>query len=118
MRFTAIAFVAAGLSTGAASAHTPYRAGDDGSVRHVVVRYSELDLTHEEGARVLLGRIHQAARTVCGPEPSGLSIDEYQRYTACINESTETTVQRVHAPMVSAIYASTPKPRLYAERAR
>jgi UrcA family protein len=60
MRFTAIAFVAASLSTGAASAHTPYRAGDDGSVRHVVVRYSELDLTQEEGARVLLGRIHQA----------------------------------------------------------
>ncbi|HEY2356895.1 MAG TPA: UrcA family protein [Phenylobacterium sp.] len=118
MKSTILAIVAVGLTAGAAFAHTPYRPYGDSTVSKMVVRYSELDLTHEAGARVLLGRIRQAAHTVCGPEPSHLSIDEYQRYEACVVEAVDATVQRVHSPLVTAIYDSTPKPRLYAERTR
>jgi UrcA family protein len=118
MKATVLAIVAVGFTAGAALAHTPNRTYGDSSLRKVVVRYSELDLTREQGARVLLGRIHQAALTVCGPEPSHLSIDEYQRYQACVVESTDATIQRVQAPLVTAIYARTPRPQLYAQRTR
>jgi UrcA family protein len=70
----------------------------------VTVRYSELDLMREDGARSLIGRISQAARAVCGPEPASYAIGAFYLYRDCIKDSTAAAVRSVNAPLVSALY--------------
>ena len=70
----------------------------------VVVRYHELDLMREEGARALIGRIKQAAKTVCGPQPARISLDMYAAYQTCVSHSASTAVRKVDVPLVTALY--------------
>ena len=101
MKTLAFALAAVCLASGFASAHSPAGPSADGAP---VLRYAELDLTRERGARVLVGRIKQAAHTFCGPEPRPVSLGEYQRYRACVQETAGAAVRRVNAPLVTAVY--------------
>ncbi|HEV7384894.1 MAG TPA: UrcA family protein [Phenylobacterium sp.] len=102
MKTLAFALAAVCLASGFASAHPPAsRSAADGAR---VLRYAELDLTREQGASVLVGRIKQAAHTFCGPEPRLLSLGEHQRYRACVQETAGAAVKRVNAPLVTAVY--------------
>jgi UrcA family protein len=113
MRFQIVALAAAAsLAAGAASAQTPA----SGDVARVVVRYSDLDVTREEGAAVLARRINQAAHAVCGSEPSPKSLDEYFRYRTCVNDSAETAVHETGAPLVVAAYERDLRPMMLARR--
>jgi UrcA family protein len=96
----------------AQSGHTPASEGGG----RIVVRFSELDLTREQGARVLIGRIERAARLVCGPEPSQLSLSEHQAFRGCVTQATFRSVRRVDAPLVTAIYRSDAQRLLLAQR--
>jgi UrcA family protein len=102
MKTLAFALAAVCLASGFASAHPPARrSAEDGPP---VLRYAELDLTREQGARVLVGRIKQAAHAFCGPEPRLVSLGEHRRYAACVEESASAAVRRVNAPLVTAAY--------------
>jgi UrcA family protein len=116
----ATTFIAASicLTANAASAATTttVRAAIDPDAVSVVVRYNELDLTREDGARVLLGRIGQAAKTVCGPEPARISLFMYQAYRGCVVQSAGAAVQQLNAPLVTALYELGEKPVVMAAR--
>jgi len=103
------------LASGMASAqpgHTP--ASEEGA--RIVLRYPELDLTREQGARTLIGRIQLAARAACGAEPSPLSLGEYQAFRRCVSQATSRSVTRVDAPLVTAIYRGDVQRQLLAQR--
>lgn len=69
-----------------------------------IVHYSDLDLTHEEGARVLLGRLQHAARVVCSPAADGRDLTRISLFKRCLRESMDRAVAEVGVPMVSALY--------------
>ena len=72
----------------------------------VVVRFSDLNLTHEEGARLLLGRLRHAARMVCSPAADARDLKRISLYESCLKESMDRAVADVHAPLVSALYGN------------
>lgn len=114
MRFLISALALASLAAaGAACAQTPAAHDDDA---RVVVRYTDLDLTREEGAAVLARRINVAARAICGAEPRPNDLGEYFRYRTCVNDSAEAAVHEVGAPMVIAIYERDLRPVMLAKR--
>ena len=113
MRFQIFALaVAASLAAHAASAQTP--ASDD--IARVVVRYSDLDVTREEGAVVLARRINLAAHAICGSEPRPNDLAEYFRYRTCVNDSAEAAIRQVGAPLVTAAYERDLRPMMLAKR--
>ena len=71
-----------------------------------VVRFSDLDLTRAEGARVLLGRLQHAARAVCSPAADAKDLKRISLYESCLKESMDRAVADVHAPLVSALYGN------------
>ena len=71
-----------------------------------VVRFSDLNLTHEEGARILLGRLRHAARMVCSPAADARDLKRISLYESCLKESMDRAVADVHAPLVSALYGN------------
>ena len=77
----------------------------------LVVHYADLDLTHEEGARALLGRLQHAARVVCNPATGERDLDRIALYRDCLREAMDRAVNDVHAPLVSALYG-TPTPTI------
>jgi UrcA family protein len=115
MKTAAFALALASLTVaGAAAAQTPTTLAADG--RTPVVRYADLDLTREQGARALVGRIAYAAHVFCGPEPRAISLGEYMRYRACVAESTNGVVRRIDSPQVTAVFERELLPQQYAGR--
>lgn len=110
MKTTVLALAAVCLAAGFASAHT-IEGGDSATVR-----YSELDLTRPQGAKVLVGRIKQAARTVCGPRPSLFALADYDRYVACSRQATGAAVERLDAPVVTAVYKGADRQLVFSRR--
>ncbi len=103
MKTLAFALAITCLGAGYASAQPPVSpSGDDRGA--TVLRYSELDLTREQGARTMVGRIELAAHAFCGPEPRQISLAEHARYGACVREAADAAVRRVNAPLVTAVY--------------
>ena len=72
-----------------------------------VVHFSDLDLTHEEGVRVLLRRLQQAARVVCSPAPDARDLKRLSLYESCLKESMDRAVADVHAPLVGSLHRET-----------
>lgn len=68
----------------------------------VTVKYGDVNLSTESGARTLYRRIRGAARSVCGEE--GRSIDEQRMWARCVRNSMDEAVATVHSPLVTAIY--------------
>ncbi|HEY4446323.1 MAG TPA: UrcA family protein [Steroidobacteraceae bacterium] len=64
------------------------------------VRYSDLDITKSDGAKVLYSRIRAAARDVC--EPAIVS-DPILRMAikACVDKAIDKAVKDVNAPMLT-----------------
>lgn len=81
----------------------PVRA--ESTTRSATVRYDDLDLASDAGARALYGRLVSAARDVCGSDASVASRAELVESNACIAEATRRAVIRVNAPSLNALYA-------------
>jgi UrcA family protein len=83
------------------------RASDAGTdVPRLEVKYSDLDLATEQGARTLYRRIATAARGVC-PRGEGSIIpkmDEISR--TCINEAISRAVREVNSPRLAEVEAA------------
>jgi len=117
MKTATLALAAAmSLAAGTAFAQPDTRTPMSEEAGRVVLRYSELDLSREDGARTLIGRIELAARVVCGGEPSPLSLGEAHRFRSCVTEATSRSITRVGSPLVTAIYRHDAQRQLLARR--
>lgn len=78
-------------------------AAENGGNR-IAVRYGDLNLTHEEGARTLLTRLDHASTHVCGGRPAIADLRAWASYEACRKEAMDRAVALVHAPLVARLY--------------
>jgi len=71
----------------------------------VTVRYGDIDLGTETGARVMLARVGDAARRVCGPSPVVADVGRYEAYRDCLHATVRKAVADLNAPLVTTAYA-------------
>ncbi len=91
------AILAASFGARAASAQS-----DDGP-RSVAVRYADLDLRNQDGAREMVDRIGDAAARACGEDPEGRLLDRQALYNHCKREAVARAVNQLDAPVVTAM---------------
>lgn len=82
----------------------------------VTVRYGDLNLTHEEGARVLLTRLDHAATHVCGGSPRVADLHAWASYEACRKAAMDRAVASVRSPLVASLYGAPQAPTMVAAR--
>jgi UrcA family protein len=70
----------------------------------LTVKYGDLNLSTDTGARTLYRRIRGAARFVCGQE--GRTIHEQQLWNDCYRSSIDGAVTAVHSPLLTQLYNS------------
>jgi UrcA family protein len=68
------------------------------------VRFADLNLNTEEGARVLYGRIRAAAQKVCGTRSSVWDARRWQAWTDCYRATVDDAVGRINRPTLSAVH--------------
>jgi UrcA family protein len=90
-------FVIAALAAIAA----PAAAQVNSDAPRAVIRYSDLDLSRPSGADAMIGRIRQAALSVCGDASSTRGLARVAEQRACMAETMVATVKQVNAPLVS-----------------
>jgi UrcA family protein len=72
------------------------------NVRHQVVSYADLNLQDSADAAILLARIKNAAREVCGVRRAPLIPMELRvRFDACAEDATARAIADVNAPLLS-----------------
>jgi len=86
-----------------ALAANPARAADAPERTSMTVSYSDLDLTKEAGARILLNRIRVAAASVCGPAPDIRDIRAHEAYASCTDQAVATAVDSARSPVLAAL---------------
>ena len=91
---------------GVAQAAQPLAADPDAPA--VMVRTSDLDLSRTADARVLLGRVRQAADDVCGGAPSLGDLAAQGAYRVCMRATMDNAIAKLHAPVVTALYQGPP----------
>jgi UrcA family protein len=111
-----IAVCAASLALASAASAETIRVTDTDSGREVRVSYADLDLSHAEGARILVDRVREASRLACGDAPVLRDLDRSRLYNACVVYAADKAIASVRSAMVDAIYQDTARPALMAER--
>ena len=101
---------------GAAQARTPYVSTDADGVPVVKVVYNDLDLSSDQGAHVMLARISNAARLVCGSEPMIGMVDRTAYWRGCVHAAQVDAIKRLGAAKVAALFDGRPATRLFADR--
>jgi UrcA family protein len=80
-------------------------AAETAESRSVVVHFGDLDPARTEDAALLLKRIDRAARRACGGRPAGAAmLTEARGYRSCVRKAVAGAVDRLAAPVVSALY--------------
>jgi UrcA family protein len=92
------------------------QAANVATVRSITVRYDDLDLNREAGARVLIRRIASAARSACGPAPDIRDLRQHPVYEACVGAATSNAIDSVHAPLVASLSGKSTNPVALASR--
>jgi UrcA family protein len=90
------------LSLGIASVSTAAGSQDE---RQITVRYSDLDASTAQGAKLLYGRIHAAAEKTCEQLFDSDYFSMMHRH-ACVNNAIEGAVKQVAKPALTAVYNS------------
>jgi UrcA family protein len=87
-------------------------------VERIAVFYGDLNLSSEAGAAVMLRRLEQGARKVCGGTPGRQPLAVELAYRICREQALSDAVAQLDAPMVNAFYEGRygRTPRLYASR--
>jgi UrcA family protein len=97
-RFTTTMMISAlGLSSQLANAAPPQ------DPPTVIVRFADLDLSHNQGVTVLYQRLKGAAETVCASQNSR-DIGSQMRYKMCWQSTLGTAVAKVDRPALTAYY--------------
>jgi UrcA family protein len=84
------------LATGGAVAAKP-------DVRTIAVRYGDLDLSRDEGVRVLYGRLRAAAANVCGPR-TYRDLATLRLWRECRDQTLERAVGQIGNPRLAALH--------------
>jgi UrcA family protein len=71
--------------------------------RFEMVKYSDLNLDGEAGARTLLWRITGAAGRVCGPDHRE-SLSEHGAYRLCVDRAVDRAVLEIGKPSVTLLH--------------
>ena len=79
----------------------PAFAGETGGV---AVRYDDLNLARHAGAEVLVGRLWQAAKQVCGAQHFPSDLHTQAVVQSCAQVSLSRAVADVGQPVVSEVY--------------
>ncbi len=99
------------LSVAAALGFTAYgqsATAQDSDAPSMKVRYADLNLTSEEGARALLQRIRHAARIVCDQQ-WGDPTEAAMLARSCVADATRQAVAKANSPLVTALYSGKPR---------
>jgi len=68
----------------------------------VRIRYGDLDLTTDAGARAMLERIHRASASVCRQAAADDIVLAAGMYQSCLQATVRTAITRLNAPIVTA----------------
>ena len=100
-KFTGLLFASAFVLT---MSSLPAAASDAMATKSQVVRFGDLNLANDEGARTLYGRITLAARRVCAGADEGLfGKSEYRK---CIKKAVDDAVAQVDRPTLYVVHQS------------
>jgi UrcA family protein len=99
---TAVALTVLGICTVIGAIGSAHAAGADASA--LTVRYSDLNLSTQQGARALYGRIVAAANRVCAGG-NMLDLDAMATARVCREEAIAKAVHDVNSPMLASLHA-------------
>ncbi|HYL00892.1 MAG TPA: UrcA family protein [Steroidobacteraceae bacterium] len=99
---TAVAFTVLGFCTAIGAIGSAHAASADAAA--LTVRYSDLNLSTQQGARVLYGRIVAAAHRVCAGG-NMLDLDAMATARVCREEAIAKAVRDVNSPMLASVHA-------------
>jgi UrcA family protein len=101
-----VLLAAAPLAATAAPADEPYVVATTEGGPAVAVKYSDLDLRTERGARILLERIQLAADQVCPPAADSRSLSRVEARAACEKDAIARAVDQVGSPRLAAVFSA------------
>jgi UrcA family protein len=93
--------VLAAATTFAVAASAAVQSDDPGAALTAKVRYADLNLSSQSGAKAMLGRIEDAARRVCG-RPDVRDLAQVAAYDHCKADTVVRAVRVLGAPLVAA----------------
>jgi UrcA family protein len=99
-RFVPLAAAILALSAASSFAATPTPNGDPFKTS---VRSSDLNLSSDADAKVLLRRIQSAAGHACGGKPDLVELSRMRVFNICVGASVDETVARLGNPRLSAL---------------
>jgi len=102
MNRTLITSIAAVIAFGGVATAQPAQT----NVQQVSVSYGDLNLSREEGAQILVGRIQAAAETICGERPYLRDLTGWALYRSCVKHATDRAVASIHEPVVARVYGT------------
>jgi UrcA family protein len=80
----------------------------DPAAMSISVGIADLNLSSPDGAKVVLHRIHAAARTICGDEPDIRFTERFAIYQSCLKSTVDRTVASLDSPLVTAMNGGQP----------
>jgi UrcA family protein len=78
--------------------------GSQNEYPRLSVSYADINLATQTGAEVMLRRIFQAARQVCGDRAGIRDIAERREIRFCIRVASANAVNDIKSPMLSALF--------------
>jgi UrcA family protein len=94
---SAVAAIAMAAAASSATAATP--STDDVSVK---VSYEGIDLNSNAGHKIMLARITQAARQICGVRPAKWMFDASRAYDGCMTSVTDRALGQLDSAKLAA----------------
>jgi UrcA family protein len=88
-KYISLAIIVSALLSSAAHSET---ATDQVTVS---VRYDDLDISRPAGVQALRQRIHAAARSVCGVEPSASDLSRAFLYHRCVTQAEQSAADKL-----------------------
>lgn len=92
----------AALAAFVLAAGAPAFANDFGDQARV--QYSDLNLSTPQGAKAMVGRIHSAAKAVCGEEPANTDLASQHDWKVCVSTTEAQALKALNAPLVVMAY--------------
>ena len=96
---TTLSAIAAIALAAASSANAATPSTDDVSVK---VSYQGIDLNSDAGHRIMVARITQAARQICGVQPDKWLFDAARAYDSCMTSVTDRALGQLDSATVAA----------------
>ena len=81
----------------------PGALAEKGHTVSVAVSYADLNLASADGAKLMLSRLKQASKKVCG-RPVTHAPAERRLVQACVKETMGRSIAKLNAPMVTALF--------------